>query len=329
MTIILEPYNTRINFITLLAWSFIFSVGFWYFRDVGAVISNASGNGVSDLSRYLAHYDALTTDRSTSGGLKNDYLYTLIVMAFSKLGFSFNFFVFFIINIYYIVFAFLSKKFLKTNNLFFTLIVLLILSYWLVPLATVALRQGLAILMVAIFFFLIERRSLWLDLLFLFIISGVHLSAVALLPFILLRSFVSNRLLLLDSILVLVFMLYAFNIPEFLVEYVLLFLEFFGIEARSLISDNGYKVGFSILKSLAFMTPVLLFRVPMYFGLKDFLQLKELYFYYVFFGIIGMLFSGLPYHDRIFLYAWGFSPILLTSFFILFFNTMNYKKISD
>ena len=118
----------------------------------------------------------------------------------------------------------------------------------------------------------------------------------------------------------------------FLAYYLNEFNIFIKIDTGSLIfldqNETIYKLGFSIKKLIASLIPVIAFNLASY-KKSDFSILKKrIYFYYVYIVMLGMLLSGFIFHDRIFLYAWAISPILLVYSIKSYKSFFIYKQAS-
>ena len=303
--------------------SLVFATIFYYVRDIEDVIKHnvdetLGGDGVSDLSRYLGYYNSGSINSITEMGLFNNSLYHWVMFFLKNIGIKFELCVFILILSYYICFAKLSNVFIGIKKWYVISFVFCILSFWLIPLGSVAIRQGLAILTIAAFWpFLEQRKSFFLEILLVLIIANIHSTALSLFPLIIFKRIFNGRLLLLDFILFTALVLYIFNFWAFAVNQILSTLDYLKIESRSFTNpDTRYIVGFSAYKAIAFIIPAILYRVPAYLNYQRFKDLEGMYIFYVYYGLLAMLLSGLPYHDRVFLYAWAFSPILITTFAI-------------
>jgi hypothetical protein len=195
-----------------------------------------------------------------------------------------------------------------------------ILTFWLVPAVTVALRQGFAILLIAMFLEVFNRKkSFILKFLIIFFIVSIHFSAIILLPLVVFWNTLKKKISLFNGLFFIALILYITNSWYFLSSQIVLLLIDINIPLGALsVSNSDYIVGFSSYKMAAFLLPVILYKVPTYFGYRHHVETIDVYIIFVYFSIIGMIFSGFPYHDRLFLYAWTFSPILIASFFKIY-----------
>lgn len=314
--------NIKPQTILIVLLSITFSVLFFYFRDVATIVNNSTavalgGEGVSDLSRYKKYYYEFDTIQDILNlGLFNNSIYHLIAFSFKKIGISFELFVFCLIISYYFVFARLCSIFIEINKIYILFFVFCILSFWLIPLTTVAVRQGLTILLIALFW-PFEKKSFLVEIFIILVVANIHSTALSLIPLVIFRRIFERRLFTLDFFLIVALILYVSNLFSSFSAQIMTILETFQINTRSFNnSDSSYKIGFSLYKAIAFTIPVVLFRLPRYFNYRRFDNLNGIYVFYVFYGMLAMSLSGLPYHDRVFLYAWTFSPILLITFLI-------------
>ncbi len=308
--------------------SLIFSTCFWLVRDIDAVIAADGKHGVSDLYRYYVHYNELTFANLLSIEWYKGRLFYGIFYFLKEMGFSFEIVLFFIIILYYFVFARLVEITLKTRKIYVTIVVFAILTLWLIPTTTVVLRQGLAVLLIAIFFsYLNGNGSSLLKLLIVLFIVNIHVTAIILLPLVLSLKFFKNNLAFLNGIFYITLMMYIADLWSVLSNQILFLLSDIGIfnEVLVVVTNSTYDTGFSVYKMAAFLLPILIYRFPLYFGYSH----KDdagVYVLFVYFSIIGMMLSGIPYHDRIFLYGWTFSPILIASMLTIV-RKKNYEKI--
>jgi hypothetical protein len=319
LNIVIKKANIQIVILSVT-----FSILFYYFRDVSGIINaenipgSLGGEGISDLYRYYHYYQDNTINSISAMGIFNSALYHWIVFFFKIIGVSFESFLFLLILSYYIVFAKLSNGFIGVKKWYIISFVFFILSYWLIPLATVAVRQGLAILILAAFWpFLEKKKSYFLEIFIILIVANIHTTALSLLPLIIFIRVFRRRLILLDFILFITLLLYILNFWVSLNMLMLSLLDYVNIDKRSFMNpDHQYKLGFSSAKAAAFLIPVVLYRAPLYLNYIRFKQLEGMYLFYVYFGMLAMFLSGLPHYGRIFLYCWAFSPIFIASFLV-------------
>jgi len=299
--------------------SLIFSSVLWIARDVPSIIHLINTEGVSDLSRYYQFYQNNTWATLLTIEWNKGKLFYSIFYFFKSIGLSFELFLFIVLNLFYIVFAELVKSFFNTKSVYIIFLVYLVLTFWLNSAVLVALRQGVAMLLIALALRIFDRdQSIFLKVFILFLISGIHFSVVIFFPLILLLNFFKKKELFLEIAFYIALILYVFDLWNLIGREIILFLLDKGLYLGALEkinSSSSYVVGFSVYKMMAFLIPIVLFRVPLYLGYYRYVGAKLVYIIFLYISIIGMIFSGLPYHDRLFLYAWIFSPILLIGLF--------------
>jgi hypothetical protein len=310
------------NFIYLVFLSLIFSTFFWIIHDIDSRISSNGG----DITRYYAYYYDTTLDSLLTISWQQGRLFYGILYLLNCVGISFELFLFIVINLYYITFAKLARNFLKTKNIYIVVLIYGALSFWLVPSVLVALRQGFSILLIAMFLEILDRKnSFLLKFLIIFFIANIHFSAIILFPLIVFWNVLKKNILLLNSLFFISLLLYLANSWYFLSSQIILLFTNINLNLGAMsFSNSNYVVGFSIYKMAAFLLPVIIYKIPTYFGYRHHMEVVGIYIIFIYFSIIGMIFSGFPYHDRLFLYAWVFSPILIASFFTV--THKNYVK---
>jgi len=290
---------------------------FWIVRDIDSLIIYDIRYGLSDLSRYYEEY----LDRTFRGWayvpLHKDPGYWWFTFFLKKIGINFKFFLFCLFFSYYLVFLKVFYKITFSSKWYIYFSLFLILSFWIYPLVTVVLRQGLAFIIVIYLLFRKIDTHFFLKILIILFSSLFHFSAIILLPYVLFEKLLGFRIKLLDTIFIITFVLYVSNITQYFGELFISTTTSFNIGIRALGNeDSSYQTGFSIYKAIAIALPAILFRFTRYSkGFKNILG-SRIYIYFSYISIIGMLLSSLPYHDRILLYGWGVTPIMLSCFFI-------------
>lgn len=313
----LKEKSTNIFFLSL-----IFSTIFWFFYDINSRLASDGtyGKGISDLNRYYQYYQVITFDglktiRWYQGKLFYSFFYFL-----NLIGFNFKLLLFISVNLYFISFAHLARIFLKTENIYIILIIYCTLLFWLNSSMGVALRQGFAMLLIALFLdVLFRKKSYMLKSLYIFLLINTHFSAIILVPLVIFWSKVKKHLRLLNGLFLISLVLYVAELWYFFSSEVVLFLTKRDIPIGALGEVNSdYKLGFSIYKMAAFLFPIVFYNATKFFGYRHNSESLVLYVLFVYYSIVGMIFSGFPYHDRLFLYGWIFSPLLIASFFKIF-----------
>jgi len=298
---------------------------FWYLKDINLLLYNIQDPfATSDLLRYYDHYNHVLNNPPDD----KDLGYYYLAFFFKKIGFSFEFFIFIFLFLYYLIISIVFYKITFVKNWFIYFILIVLGSFLLVPLFTVAFRQGIATLILLFFLFRSDSLSLIFSLFIVILASTVHFSAIAFLLFFIFEKFIKiDRIKLIDRIFITTCLLYVAGFFEYTSNLFINFSLRFNLDVRALANENDYRIGFSIYKFIAIVIPALLYRLTNFlnkhFGLR-------IYLFYIFITLIGMFLSGLPYHDRILLYAFAISPILITCFIIFFLNNllnMSIKKL--
>ena len=319
-------YSLILEFL-LVAISGIF---FWYLTG----LFDGSGFG-SDMKRYYLHYSYLTESFSFSeifsGALKDPINY-LIQYCFRILGFSFYIFLFIV------VFSFYKAATYRLNNIFgkrliiVQLFTVLFYSLYFKISILVALRQGIA-LIVVLFFCIktidekIGSKKFFKELFFMIFSTLLHLSSIIIIPFIFLKKIFKRHIKYFNRIFFSVFVVYSsglfyklgfyFN-SSLLSDFKYIF------RALSLQEGDGnvYVVGPTIGKSLSIILPILIIQITSkYFTNYQKFKLEPIILFYKYICILSMLLSNLPYHDRILMIGWLFIPIMLS---LPFYVTIKY-----
>ena len=187
------------------------------------------------------------------------------------------------------------------------------------PLVTVALPQGVAFIFLIYFLYYKYKLSFLLKIFIIIFASTIHFSAIFLTPIIIFDKFFHRNIRILEFLFFLSFLLYITNQTFIFSEILIYFSETTSLDIGALSNkESAYAVGFSLLKFIALIIPIILFRLTDFEKFSSSILAKRIYSYYLYIGIIGMLLSNLPYHDRLLLYAWGVSPILITAFMYIF-----------
>jgi hypothetical protein len=312
-------YKLKVVFIIASIIAIILAVFvFWSLKDINSLLYNTNDQfSESELSTYYQYYDNVLTDDNSNN---KDLGYFLLTFIFKKIGFSFKFFLFICLFLYYLTLSIVFYKITFCKKWFLYFILIVLGSYFLVPLFLVVNRQGIATLTLIFILFAINSELLILRLFTVLLASTIHFSAIFFLPFIILEKFIkNNRVKLIDKIFITTFLLYFIGFFEYTSNLFINFSSYFNLNIRALGSENDYKTGFTIYKAVSIAIPPLLFRLTnfsnKYIGFR-------IYIFFCFACIIGMFLSGLPYHDRILLYGWTLSPILITCFIISFLNNL-------
>ena len=306
--------SNYINKIITSLFIVIIVIIFWYIRDINSLLAidarfHSKYLPVSDLAKYNADY------LDPAFGNLKDPGYIFITILFKNIGISFKFFLFSVIFSFYSIFLLIFNRLTLCNKWYINFLLLLGLSLWMQPLVTVALRQGIAFIFLIFFLFRKDDLSFLKKILIVFLVSSIHLSAIIFLPYILFERYFITKVKFVDILFILTFIIYSMGVTYFFSDLLVDVVIYLGIDLRAFTNNlSEYKTGFSIYKSLAIIIPLLLFRFTK-FSNQNFLG-RRMYIFYIYVCICGMLLSEFPYHDRVFLYAWGISPIFITCFII-------------
>lgn len=299
----------------------------WFLKDINSILySTKDPNNPGDLSWYYNFYNDYSENNIND--FKRDVGFIWLIIVLKKIGFSFKFFLFICLFLYYLIISIVFYKITFFKNSFIYFILIVMGSFFLVPLFLVAFRQGIAFLILIFFFFGISSTSFILRLFIVILASSIHLTAIIFLPFVIFEKLIKRGggIKLIDNIFIATFLLYVMGFSKYTSNLFIYFLSYFDLEMRAFEVENEYKVGFSVYKAIAIVIPALLFRLTnfsnKYFGFR-------IYTFFSFTCVIGMFLSYLPYHDRIFLYGWGVSSILIACFINSFLkNILSISKKS-
>ena len=316
---------------------------FWYLTG----LFDGSGFG-KDMQRYEMHYSYLSKSLELSSlldvfssGFKDPINY-LIQNFFKILGFSFYIFLFLVIFSFYKAATYRLNNLLGKRILILQLFTILLYSFYFRIVVLVALRQGIALIVILFCFQTIDEKigsKKFYKELFLMIFSTLlHASSIIIIPFIFLKKIFKKHIKAFNFLFFSVFIVYSsglfyklgfyFNIAAIKdLEYLL--------RALTLQENDGnvYLVGPTIAKSLSIIVPILIIQITSkYFTNYQKFKLEPIILFYKYISIVTMLLSNLPYHDRILMIGWLFIPIMLSLPFyvtiknILFPHNYNYKS---
>ena len=306
----------------LTSYSFLFSFLIACFLFIHYDLASPEFYG-TDLSRYYYQYLQLTPEFSLSG------LIDALSATSKDQGFNFIFYIQKILGLpfYVLLFGLQFLYFYSSFRLFSSIskdraisgliVVYLYLSLFISSLTLVALRQGVSlyILLYCVLPSLINRNRI--KSFFFFMVSiSMHLSSILSLPFIVVLNYIPQLTRYIYKFYPIFLILYFVEAPSSIQPILQLLPAHL---ARALLNnESGYVVGVTLGKAIAITVPWLIYRLSKEFVLKNQL-LYYLYAFQFYIFEIGILFSGIPYHDRIFLVAWPISPVIVTasSFFLL------------
>jgi hypothetical protein len=298
---------------------------FWFFRDINSMLIFNIYN-ISDLSRYYAEFIHIRSVFNFPS-FHEDFGYYWVVLTLNFFGINFHFFLFCILFFSYLSFLLIFYRLTGFKKWYIYLILFLGLSFWLQSLVTTTFRQGIAFLILISFLFKKETMLFLPKLLTIILAASFHFSAIFLIPYIFFDKYFAKRLIILDIIFIFVFFLYVLGYTSILSNLFINISTYLSIDIRSLAAQGTYITGFSIYKAFAILIPALSFRLSNLSNFNSNMLGRRIYVFYIFVCICGMILSDLPYHDRILLYGWGISPILICCFIITLFvwltNTFN------
>jgi len=307
LSLVSSSVPTKILWITVVN---ILILIFWEVRDVNGVIASSSLYGTSDLSRYYHAYNNILLDDVLSLGFTGDSGYYWVTFLANRIGLGFEFFLYGVMFFYVIVFVSFFYGITFCRSWLVYVVVMLLLFFLLIPLVTVVLRQGIATLFLVFFLFRKEGLSILYKIVVVFLAATFHYSAIMFLFYVLVEQYLMARIKLVDGLFIVVFTLYLLGLFSMLGNMLIDYWLNIGALGNT---DSAYTVGFSIYKAIAIAIPAFLFRITRFSSSS---LGKRLYIYFFYASTLGMLLSGLPYHDRVMLYAWAVSPILLGCFVV-------------
>lgn len=306
---------------------------FWLYRDLNKIIISYdllkyATEGYSDLGRYNDEYYFFSIKFSNIFTLefseKMGY-YSLTYFLY-HLGLSFKFFLYSISYFYFLTFMLIFHKLTFSKQWYLYAILFILISFWMIPLVTVALPQGCAFLLIFYFFFKKEKISFIKKIIIIFFASTLHFSSLLLIPYIFMDRIFLTKIKLLDLLFITIFILYVLGVTKIFSEIFVEFAYLVSLDIGALANTNEtYVRGFSILKAIAILIPAVLFRLTSFINSKKSKLGKRMYIYYLYISIVGMLLCELPYHDRLLLFAWGVSPILVSCFAYDFLKKISKK----
>ena len=245
----------------------------------------------------------------------------------SKISFTFHLYLFFIAFFFYYYSSLLIEKELRSRKNYIIIYVLMIFIYPIYfaydSFLNVVLRQAIVVIIFWKFYFPVYDRSLKSCILIVGFACFFHLSAIIyFFIYYLLRTIKKDIYYVLFFLLSL--FLYVFEIPLYFAEFIRTSIKsifFFKSDLAIFSFKEHVKLGFSLLKFLVIVMPflgyLLVNKSRSLLG-KDMMKVWNIYF---FISSLGMLMSGLAYHDRIMLYAWSWIPLLSLPFLESMYNS--------
>ena len=338
----------KVNFIIFsILISYIFTILFWNILNIENSLTPYLDDHNTNIEKYNDKYDEISfeifSDLSTSitdyFKTKLDIGYDLLNLSFKVIGLEFEHFLFFSIFIAYIVYIsiFLNISQCKSWIVYFILIIFS--SFWMSFSLGSTVRQGLAMTFLIYFFFNSQNFTYVKALAIILIASTIHLSAILFIPYLIFEKIFLQRINLAHVIFIVITILYTLDLNFFISDIIINSANFLEFDLRALkeYKINHPTVGFSIYKLIATLIPVIFYIFSFFITPKNSFNIleKRIYLFYSFPAIIGMSLSQMSYYDRILLFSWTFSPILLTfsvykfyPFFLKICKEYNIKKIN-
>lgn len=318
--------KTNLLLFTILI-SYICTILFWNILNLENSLTPYLDNHNSNIEKYNNKYSEISTTYISDVSfslinyfkLKLDIGYDLLTLFFKILGLNFEQFLFFSIFIAYVVYISIFSSITSSKNWLIYFVLLIFSSFWLSFSLGGAVRQGLAMIFLLYFLFNFKNFTYTKAIFVILTACTIHLSAIIFIPYLIFEKIFINRIKLTFYIFLLITLLYVFNLNLFISDIIVYLANLLEFDLRAL---NGYRdnhptAGFSMKKLLATIIPVIAFIFSNYFPNKNSFntQEKRIYLYYIFPAMVGMSLSHMSYYDRILLYSWTWSPILLTFFF--------------
>lgn len=308
---------------------------FWNVLDLTSLIDPLADDRVSNLQKYFEKYQAVSLNdfliQSSSLAeyykSKLDIGYDLLTFTSKFLGLDFNQFLFLCVFTTFVAYIMIFINLTSCSYKVIYLILIILAFFWMRFTLGAALRQGLAITFLFYFLFGSKRYMYIKALIIISLASLIHFSAIIFIPYLIFEKIFINRLKLLFVIFSFVIILYVFNYNFFISDIIFYFANLLEFDLRAL---KAYKVtnipvvisiphpttGFSINKLLATIIPIFFFFISLYYFNDNYINKiqKRMGLFYIYPSLIGMALSQFSYYDRILLYSWTFSPLLLTFF---------------
>lgn len=304
--------NKVLRFVVILIGSYFF----WILADVGSYIYPEINNS-NDMSQYYAYYKQNDNIDFLEIFLihKSDRVYFVFTYFLNKLGISFEFFLFSLIFSFFFLTYKLFRQITLSNSFIYLMWIILFSSFWAQSIILVTLRQGFAYLIIVYFLSKREKIGFFKKLIIILFAANIHGSAIIFIPYIFVENKALKNIKFIEVLFIFFLLGYFLNIPVYYVENVFNLLKYFDIDTRSLMffeqENTSYKLGFSFYKFLAFGIPLLAFKLANYKKTNLSILIKRIYVYYLYSIMLGIFFSGFIFHDRLFVYGWAITPVLL------------------
>ena len=326
-----------------LLFAFVMSILFWQVLDLTTRLTPDLDNHFANLEKYYLKFDIISSGNLELSASIKDYFkikidigYIFLNYLSYILGLNFENFLFIAIFLTYIVYIRTFYRLTSCKKSIMYVLLILFASFWMNSTLGATLRQGIAISFLYYFLFNNNKTSFKKAFFIIILSSLIHMSAIILIPYLIFEKIFIKRLKLLSLFFVIVTTLYILDLNLFMKDIIVYLADAINIETRSLMGNrpDHPSVGFSIGKLLATIIPLILFLLAFCIN-KNPIQMTErrMYVYYIYASSLGMLLSQMTYYERLLMYAWAFSPFLLTFFcntiyssFIISLNK-NFKSI--
>ena len=332
-----------LNYFIISFFLFICTVSFFQLLDLTSRYIPYYDTHVSNLEKYYLKYQEINYDEifnvflneKNYFKLKTDIGYDLLTNQLKLLGLTYSNFLFINIFLTYLVYIIIFLRISSTKYWIIYLILILSASFWMNTTVGAILRQGIAMHILFYFYINNKKTSLIKGLLVTFFSSLFHLSALFFLPCLIFEKILINRLKVLIIFFIFVIALYILQLTSLFSDFFIYIASIFEIDTRSLLHNrlDHPTIGFSILKLLAAIIPLILFILCINKNLIQSIE-KKIILFFIYFSSLGMMFSYLTYNERISIYAWALSPIMLAyccnkilRIFIITFNKRFKKNI--
>jgi hypothetical protein len=315
-----------LNNLFLFLLVFFSVIFYWFFFEINLRIYPNPDERITNLSKYLLFYNTSSDIFLIKNKLFNDQGYYSFTFLLNSIGIKFEIFLFclfftylfFIIKIYY--------KITKTNQSFITNILLIILSiFWMNSLIGAVLRQGCAFLILVYCFFLSNNSRVIKNFIIFLIACSFHLSAFIFLP-IFFYKFFKNKIFFLDILFIIILLLYSIGFINIFTNIIYEISTMMNFNLRSLETLNHSTSGYSVYKLISAVIPIAIFRLSKLPNFYSEVYLIKIYLFLLISFITGMLLSDMAYHDRLFLYGWSISGVIIVLVFYNFLRVLNFES---
>ena len=294
----------------------ISSIFFWYLTG----LSDGSGFG-TDMQRYYSAFINLNGFFEIISYHSKDPINYLLIYFLKLFGFTFYFLILLVIFLSYKAASYRLNILFGKRVLILQIFTLLFYSFFLTLMVYVAIRQGMAIIVVLYFCIKtvneeIGSKKFYKELLFIVFSSLLHLSTLIIVPFIFFKKIFKRYIRLFNLLFYLVFIAYSTGLYYEFAFFDNSILGDFSNIFRSLSvteEHTMYEVGPTLKKSLSIILPILIVEITKkYYTNYQRIKLEPIILFYKYISIVTMLLSNLPYNDRILIFGWAFIPIMLS-----------------